>query len=161
MSILAIDPGTAQSAWLELGTWGVPTANRAIAGNDDVLAMLWANRFDGVQRVVVESVESYGMPVGKEVFRTVLWSGRFVEAARPLPVYLLPRGAVKLHLCHSARASDANIRAALLDRFGGKEAAIGRKAEPGPLYGITTHLWAALGVAVTLYDAPELAELVL
>ena len=161
MSILAIDPGTVQSAWLELGLYGRPTPNRAKQGNDDVLAMLWANRFGFVQRVVIESVESYGMPVGREIFRTVFWAGRFAEAARPLPVYLLSRGAVKLHLCGSTRAKDPNVRRALLDRFGGEDAAVGRKDEPGVLYGIHGDLWAALAVAVTLYDEPSLAELVL
>lgn len=158
MTILALDPGTEQTAWVELAL-GVPTRHRAVEANDDVLAMLWANRIWTVQRVVIESVESYGMPVGREVFRTVLWTGRFLEAARPLPVYLLPRRAVKVHLCGNARAKDANVRQALLDRFGGK-GAVGTKAEPGPLHGIHGDLWAALGVAVTLYDEPALAELV-
>lgn len=38
---------------------------------------------------------------------------------------------------------------ALIDRFGGKDAAIGRKATPGPLYGITKDLWSALAIAIT------------
>ena len=47
------------------------------------------------------------------------------------------------------RAKDSNIRQALLDLYGGdKRKAIGIKAEPGPLYGIKSHMWAALGVAV-------------
>ena len=99
------------------------------------------------------------MGLGDESIQTILWTGRFVEAAKPLPVYLLRRRMVKIHLCGSSRATDANVRAALVDRFGGKDAAIGRKATPGPLYGITSHLWAALAAAVTLYDEPKLAEL--
>ena len=66
---------------------------------------------------------------------------------------------VKLHLCKDSRAKDANIRQALLDRFpatgGGKTPQIGTKAQPGPLYGIKSHLWAALGVAVTFADKQE------
>ena len=31
--------------------------------------------------VVIEKIESYGMAVGAEVFDTVLWAGRFAEAA--------------------------------------------------------------------------------
>ena len=67
----------------------------------------------------------------------------------------LTRRAVKLHLCGSARAKDTNIRAALIDRFGGtggRRAAVGLKASPGPLYGIRSHEWAALAVAVTWHD---------
>ena len=98
--------------------------------------------------VVIEKVESYGMAVGAEVFGTVLWSGRFAEAAHRVPVVLLPRRAVKLALCADSRAKDANIRQALIDRFGGS-AAIGRKASPGPLYGISRDVWSALAIAVT------------
>jgi len=62
--------------------------------------------------------------------------------------------AVKMHLCGQARAKDANIRQALIDRFGGA-AAIGRKAAPGPLYGISGDVWQALGLAVTWWDRRE------
>ena len=61
---------------------------------------------------------------------------------------MLPRRAVKLALCGDSRAKDANIRQALIDRFGGS-AAIGRKAAPGPLYGISRDVWSALAIAVT------------
>ena len=59
------------------------------------------------------------------------WAGRFAEAAHRVPVVMLPRRAVKLALCGDSRAKDANIRQALIDRFGGS-AAVGRKAAPGP-----------------------------
>ncbi len=61
---------------------------------------------------------------------------------------MLPRRAVKLALCGDSRAKDANIRQALIDRFGGS-AAVGRKAAPGPLYGISRDVWSALAIAVT------------
>ena len=42
---------------------------------------------------------------------------------------------------------------ALLDLFprtgGGATPQIGTKGKPGPLYGVSSHAWAALGVAVT------------
>ena len=66
---------------------------------------------------------------------------------------MLPRRAVKLALCGDSRAKDANIRQALIDRFGGS-AAVGRKAAPGPLYGITRDVWSALAIAVTYAIAP-------
>lgn len=43
----------------------------------------------------------------------------------------IPRLKVKVHLCHDSRAKDANIRQAILDRFGGKAVAIGSKRQPG------------------------------
>jgi hypothetical protein len=66
------------------------------------------------------------------VFDTVLWIGRFIEAWHG-GYRLICRRQVKLHLCESARANDANIRAALIDRFGpGKDKAVGSKGTPGP-----------------------------
>jgi len=52
-------------------------------------------------------------------------------------------------------ANDASIRQALIDRFGGKDAAIGRKASPGPLHGIAADVWSALALAVTHTDQLE------
>ncbi len=143
-TILAIDPGSGQSAWLQFdGTR--PTAF-GITSNEVLAKALRSGGLPDV--VVIERIESYGMAVGAEVFDTVWWAGRFAEAASRVPVVMLPRRAVKLALCGDSRAKDANVRAALLDRFGGS-AAIGRKAAPGPLYGIHRDVWSALGIAVT------------
>jgi hypothetical protein len=79
-----------------------------------------------------------------------VWIGRFIEAWDG-PHQLVYRKDVTLHLCNSPRAKDPHIRASLIDRFGG-EGAIGRKAAPGPLYGVKSHAWAALAVAVTAQD---------
>ena len=98
--------------------------------------------------VVIEKVESFGMAVGEEVFETVFWSGRFAEAVDPVPVGRLGRRAVKLAICGDPRAKDPNIRQALIDRYGGKDRAVGTKAAPGPLHGVAKDVWAALAVAI-------------
>src|SRR5438309_8443003 len=111
--------------------------------NTDLLVMLQTRANHGEQ-LVIEWIESYGMPVGKEIFDTVRWVGRFQQAWRdPEGVRFIPRRAVKLHLCNSPRAKDSNVRQALLDKFGPQ----GTKKNKGPLYGVKTHAWAALGVA--------------
>lgn len=143
-SILAIDPGSAQSAWLRFD--GERPQGFGITVNDVLVRALRSGGLPDV--VVIEKVESYGMAVGAEVFDTVLWAGRFAEAAHRVPVVMLPRRAVKLALCGDSRARDANIRQALIDRFGGS-AAVGRKANPGPLYGVSRDVWSALAIAVT------------
>ena len=151
---LAIDPGPERSAWLILGDHGGVRAF-AIWPNDELLGLLRGDLHGGlsaeVTHMAIEKVESFGMAVGAEVFETVFWSGMMAEAARTLIVERVTRRAVKLHLCGSARAKDPNIRAALLDRYGGA-AAIGTKANPGPLYGISKDVWSALAVAVTAAD---------
>jgi hypothetical protein len=88
------------------------------------------------------------MPASAELFETMFWVGRFTQALAPRPVVRLGRREIKLAICGVVRATDANIRAALIDLWGGKERAIGRKALTGPLYGVHADIWSALAVAV-------------
>ena len=148
--VLAIDPGTEKSGWVIYDHGKREIQAKGIDKNADLLDKF---RGDGA-KVVIEMIASYGMPVGKDVFETCVWIGRFIDAFGGEEwVDRIYRKEVCLHLCQSNRASDANIRRALLDMFpktgGGKEESVGIKAAPGPLYGVTTHMWAALGVAVT------------
>lgn len=147
MRLLAIDPGTEESAWVSL-TDSVPTGFGKY-GNDTMLELIEECH---AQHLAIEMVQSFGMPVGAEVFQTVLWAGRFIERFHPCPHTLVYRSEVKLHLCQSPRANDSTIRQALIDRFGGKDAAIGRKRTPGPLYGVSGDVWSALAVGLTWSD---------
>jgi hypothetical protein len=152
VTVLAIDPGSEHSAWV---LWdGAVVMSHGKANNADVKQMLDARWFP-LLTVVIEQVASYGMAVGAEVFETVWWAGRFHEAAIASEAYdaeRMYRRDVKLHLCGSMKAKDSNIRQALIDRFGGKEKAIGKKASQGPLYGLKADEWAALALAVTWFD---------
>jgi len=152
MILCAIDPGSDQSAFVQYDTTTRRVVLHAIEFNDQILTRLaQPSRWP----LVIESFESYGMAVGAEVFRTVWWSGRFFQAWRG-PAYQLPRRTVKLHLCHSVRATDANVRTAIVDRFGATKAeAIGTKKAPGPLYGLKSHCFAALAVALTWAETHE------
>jgi hypothetical protein len=152
--ILAIDPGTERSAWIVTDDGAI--AGHGLDANEDVLQRLRYGWPQDASVVVIESIESYGMAVGREVFETVHWSGRFTEAARPMPVVQLTRRKVKVAICGNPKAKDQNIRLALLERFGG-QAAKGTKAQPGPLYGIANDVWAALAVAVTYADSQAAA----
>lgn len=158
LPIVGIDPGTNQSA-------GVILAGRSIVKAvwlDNPLMLQWLRDFPAPAILAVEMVASYGMAVGQEVFDTCLWVGRFIEAWEDLGqswnlLYRKkgnpPFPAITMHLCKTTRAKDANIRQALIDRFGpGKVKAIGKKASPGPLYGITGDMWSALAVAVVCQD---------
>ena len=152
--IFAIDPGTTQSGWVLYEPHRV--IDSGVSDNYDMLE--WVKAGQGASILALEMVASYGMAVGKEVFETVRWVGRFQQAwHQPERVKLVYRAQVKLHLCKSAKANDANIRQALLDLFpatgGGKTPQIGIKSKPGPLFGVSSHAWAALGVAVTVAGA--------
>jgi len=149
MSFLAIDPGNEESALIELDDelrplWSLKT-NNAAAREKILRARL---RESPASHLVIEMIASYGMPVGREVFETCLWIGRFIECWCG-PYTLVYRREVKSFLCADSRAKDSNVRQAVIDRYGGKEAAIGKKKTPGPLDALTGDLWQALAVGVT------------
>jgi hypothetical protein len=149
-TILAIDPGSEQSAWLLYTEDGFKFGKLP---NDEVLTIV-ENVTDNGHNVVCEMVACYGMPVGKEVFETVRWIGRFEQATkdRLRDFHVLYRKDVTMHLCNSTKAGDSNVRHVLIDRFGGKEKGIGGKKRPGPLYGIHKDVWSALAIAVTFVE---------
>lgn len=153
MRIIAIDPGNSESAWCVLEEGKITGVGKE--PNSEVLIRVrrdWSP-LDSGDLLAVEMIASYGMPVGREVFETCLWIGRYIEAweRRQGKFRLVYRKEVKVYHCESVRATDANIRAALLDRYGpGREKAIGTKREPGPLYGIKGDEWSALAVALTV-----------
>lgn len=154
--ILAIDPGTTESAWVLYSPEKHWVIDKGIEVNEVV-----NNRFRGAADefdVAIEMVACYGMPVGAETFETCLWIGRFIESfGGGEKVY---RKDVKMHLCQSMRAKDANIRQSLLDSFGavggGSTPQVGTKKQPGPLYGVKSHIWSALAVAVTFAGQKQL-----
>lgn len=145
MTILGIDPGNEQSALVHLENGVI--LGKAYLYNDDVPGVIRAFHVD---LVAIERIASYGMPVGREVFETCFWTGRFWQTAVDMgfKVDLIERLKVKQHLCHDSRAKDGNIRQALIDRFGPP----GTKKNPGGTYGISGDVWAALAVVVTAYD---------
>ncbi len=147
-ALLAIDPGTTHSGWV-LMRHGNPFAFGHEMENREVLDMLRGT--PGVP-VAIEMIASYGMPVGAEIFDTCVWIGRMTQVAGADRVRKVFRKDVKLHLCGSARAKDANIRAELINRWGGKADAVGTVKKPGPLHGIKSHAWSALAVAVTAME---------
>lgn len=136
---VGIDPGPRESAVV---VWdGSRVVESADYGNAELRRDVLRCR----NEIACEWIESFGMAVGREVFETVFAIGTFSAGVR---MRLIPRRDVKLHLCGSPRAKDANIRQALIDRFG----PVGTKKTPGPLFGIAGHRWSALAVAVTAHD---------
>jgi hypothetical protein len=142
-TILAIDPGPEQSAYVDFRGRVV---DHGILPNDELINMLIGETRVS-QTLVIEQVAAMGMAVGAEVFETVFWSGRFVEAWGG-EWDRVKRHEVKMFWCNSTRANDSNIRTAVIDRYGGKHKAIGNKRSPGPLYGISRDRWQALALAI-------------
>jgi hypothetical protein len=143
--VVGIDPGPDQSAYVEFD--GSRVWRRGIVANKELQDMI---SFLGQSPIFIEMIASYGMAVGASVFNTCVAIGWLeCEAdARGLKAQRVFRKDIKLHLCQSPRAKDANVRQALIDRLGPQ----GTKKQPGPTYGVKSHEWAALAVAVYGWD---------
>lgn len=141
-TILAIDPGSTESGWVLLN--GPQIVDCGVHDNHDMLP--WIRHGQGAELLAIEMAESFGQKVWSQVFTTVRWTGRFQQAwSDPDAVRLVTRSQVKLHLCGVRAANDQMIRQALIEVFGPK----GTKQHPGGTYGMKSHAWAALAVAVT------------
>lgn len=163
MSILAIDPGNEMSAWCAIHTKSRRPWRFEKEPNESLRQRLLALkelRLGGTptyDAVIIEMVASYGMPVGREVFDTCVWIGRFTELAAPLPVHYVYRMDEKIAICHDSKAKDSNIRQALIDRFAEFDLKNGKgtKANPDFFYGFKADIWAAYAVGTTYLDRKE------
>lgn len=129
-----IDVGSSQSAFV---TWnGTFHSNAHILANDTLLDLIRDTPLKG-QAVGIEQVRSYGGIMGNEMVDTIFWSGVFWEAAtmQGAKVIMVPRKRVAAHVCGITTVGDTQINQALRAKYG------------SALKGITSHLYAALGVA--------------
>lgn len=159
MKIIAIDPGNTESAYVLMDsdyTFGPGAAGKV--ENAYILAVISHTGRAGAGEtvVVIEMVASYGMAVGKDVFDTCVWIGRFTQAAiaAGCRVEYIYRIEEKQRLCHDSRAKDTNIRQALIDRFATTDRKNGKgtKKNPDVFYGFRADMWSAFAVGVTWLD---------
>src|SRR5688572_20198115 len=78
MRIIAMDPGNAESAWCVLE--GGKLSGFGKEPNSEVLIRARRDWGPLEDLLAIEMIASYGMPVGREVFETCLWIGRYIEA---------------------------------------------------------------------------------
>lgn len=142
ISVLAIDPGTHESGFAVFVKNG-GLLSSGVLPNAEILDLIGKSDAD---LLAIERIVSYGMAVGQETFDTCIWTGRMMQRwPCPDEVFLVERKAVKKHVCGKASVGDPEVRASLIKLLGPQ----GTKASPGPTYGVKSHAWAALGVAVT------------
>jgi hypothetical protein len=164
MKILAIDPGTTESAYVIMDSETYKPLHIGKVDNDKLLDMMFLEfLFVGektVDKVVIEMVASYGMAVGQTVFETCVWIGRFKQLAitQRIKVEFVYRKEVKMNLCGQMKAKDSNIIQALVDRFAynvpnrGK----GYKKSPAFFYGFKADIWQAFALGVSYLDSVEI-----
>ena len=151
MIILGIDPGPVTSGVVIL-VGGKIEATAAAMQNEVLAAMVAVGQMtggDGYARwaldlVACETMQAAYDTIGASTIQTMMWAGEFRHARRPYPWMELTRQKVKHLVCGRTNVGDPEVRKALIDRFG----RVGTKAMPGPTYGVTSHAWSALAVAV-------------
>jgi hypothetical protein len=160
--ILAIDPGNTHSGYALIEE---KTCRPIYVGKLPNLEILDLIEHETYRHLRVEMIASYGMAVGKEVFETCVWIGRFLQQFEnnyefTASIALVYRKDVKLHHCYSAKAKDANIIQALIDRFASGEPNRGKgtKANPGWFYGFSADIWQAYALAVYANDRLESSD---
>lgn len=171
MRILAIDPGNIESAYVAIDAGTRRPLDVGKVPNEELLSKLWGSTktgwLDPCEPIYIEMIGHYGtgMPAGKTVFDTCVWIGRFIEASGSDQAHgdhaeLILRPTVKAHLCGSAKAKDANVAQALVDRFapGQPNHGKGTKASPGFFFGFRADIWQAMALAVYAADQLEAEE---
>lgn len=158
--IIAIDPGNIESAYCVIDSRYRPIEFDKCE-NDMLLGRLkhiMATRND-IDSIVIEMVASYGMAVGKEVFETCVWIGRFLQFFNGYKVFKrrITRLEVKSNICHAGNARDSNVRQALVDRFAKHDLKRGKgtKKNPDWFYGFADDIWQAYALGVTALDTDE------
>ena len=202
--ILALDPGNRKTGWVLANLssedpCGLCIVNKEVSENGEIRRQLLEDTLrsfrDEQVVLLIETPRPRGQPTSSEEMETLIEIGRFVQAWEQLAEgdetvrwSYVWRKDVKSVVCGSSRAKDSNIRAALIEFFGGEAAAIGATkcpeckgkgwkgrgrpiceecegsgwdAAPGPLHGFNSHIWPALGVLVTWLqlDAPFAHEI--
>ena len=140
---IAIDPGNTDSAFILFSDKTI--IDKGKVENTFLKKIIWDHSPDFA---VIEMIASYGMAVGKSVFETCLFIGQLQQLIGMDKHQLVYRKDIKMHLCGSMRAKDANIRQALIDRYGSP----GTKKEQGGTYGISKDVWSALAVMTYYID---------
>jgi hypothetical protein len=141
ISALAIDAGTHESGYAVYMAGGV--LDSGVLPNEAILDLIRASDAD---LLAIEKIVSYGKAVGQETFDTCVWMGRMAQCwPCPDEVVWVPRMHVKKHFGLKGSATDAMVNTRVREVVGDK----GTKANPGPTYGVKSHAWSALAVAVT------------
>lgn len=159
--IFAVDPGNTESGFAIIRMPDFALCEFGKLQNDRLLEMLERySRAKSCDVFAIEMVASYGMTVGKDVFETCVWIGRFIQAIHPKGHTFVYRKDEKICLCGSLKAKDSNIRQALIDRYARFDFKTGKgtKKNPDTFYGVSKDAWQAIAVGVTCYETQKEKE---
>ena len=154
--IFAIDPGNTESGYAVIRMPDFKLLKFGKVKNEELMRLI-PSIVESVDGFAIEMVACYGMPVGKDVFETCVWIGRFIQKARPKNHTYIYRKDEKLCLCGSLKAKDSNIKQALINRYAKHDFKTGKgvKKNPDTFYGVSKDVWQAIAVGVTYYENKE------
>lgn len=151
-SYLGIDPGPELQAWVLLDCIA------PIAHGESKLGVM-PSVLGAATHVCIEDFVTYRRTTAdsRETIKAIgamRWIAFHMFDRNKASVIEIPRVTILAHFGCTGKGGDANLRAALTDRFGGsKQAAWGTKKNPGPLYGLTgSHKLAALAAALYMKE---------
>jgi hypothetical protein len=165
MIILGIDPG--------------PETHGAVLYDTEARRVLWSKKAatrtelcylahsDAPDRVVIErpaAMGVIGVGMAGHMLDTAWAAGRLAQTFRAdaIDVHTMTRREVLRHLgvLSGKGSADSRVRAACIadHETPGGPPAVGRKAAPGPLYGVTSHAWQALGLVLAWLEMTKHTE---
>lgn len=157
MNLMAIDPGTHESAYVICDYGTLKPIDKAKIPNAELLEQLPEMiMLNSIQYVGIEYMQSYGMGVGKETFETCYFIGRMTERIlrqtaikEIIPIY---RNEEKIGTVGNMRANDTAIRNYLIDTFAAHDFKTGKgtKGNPDWFYGFSKDMWQAYAQAYIL-----------
>lgn len=162
VKLLAVDPGNSESGAVLLD--GVVVAKVWPRIENDRLVDLLRDTYHHIaDELVIEMPRARGMPTANQEFETCVVIGWLEMAFGRGSCSRVFRHQVKQAICGRATANDANISAAVRDLYpqlgGGSRPAVGTKAQPGPLYGVSKDAWQALALGLTHLHLSHALEL--
>jgi hypothetical protein len=154
--ILGIDPGPVTSGVVLYDpVRGIVLEASAAMPTREVLEMVRAYRWDewdlSTCHLSMEMIVSYGQRIGMETIGTIEYIGRIKEAWSRGDAFTTykSRPEIIAHLTGAKSASEKDVKFRLTELHPG---GTGTKKSPGPLYGVTSHAWSAMAVAVVASD---------
>jgi hypothetical protein len=149
-TILAIDPGSDKSGWV------IYAPGRVIASGVDanriVRDLVHTGGDARCSHMACEVMRPRGEPFSSHAMETLIWVGRFMERWHDWADldYFVPvvREDSKRFICGKGSVKDANVRQGCIELVGPP----GTKKTPGPTFGVSSHAWQALAVALTAMD---------
>jgi len=167
---------------------GLELVNKGVWPNEDIREMLASVHSSQKGMLAIETPKPQGQMVQSQLLETCIEIGRFLEIWGRKNWSYVFRSAVKHHLCGAVAVKDKNVAQALKDRFGGEPYVVGGKKcakchgkrvvgrqktacplcrgtgwdiPPGPLHGVSSHMWPALAVACYIVDNPQCLQAIL